>query len=192
MANPADSIVQGNNEFALDLYRRLASAGSSNLFFSPYSISSALAMTFAGARGETEREMANVLGYPMGQQNFHSKFAGLNKAILAGEMSKLYDAVVRNDDKDYAVNTALYDLIMPYASRLGSLRDMTKELFAFHETLWKRENRPFHWSIIEAHYLQMLMEWDKEYNLIQYDLIQVGTSGKHLPREDAGFLFENL
>ena len=32
-----------------------------------------------------------------------------HKAILAGEMSKLYDAVVRNDDKDYAVNTALYD-----------------------------------------------------------------------------------
>ena len=107
-----------------------------------------------------------------------------HKAILAGEMSKLYDAVVRNDDKDYAVNTALYDLIMPYASRLGSLRDMTKELFAFHETLWKRENRPFHWSVNEARYLQMLMEWDKEYNLIQYDLIQVGTSGRHLSRRN--------
>ena len=36
------------------------------------------------------------------------------------------------------------------------------------------------------------MEWDREYNLIQYDLIQFGTSGKHLPREEAGFLFENL
>jgi hexosaminidase len=114
-----------------------------------------------------------------------------HKAILAGEMSKLYDAVVRNDDKDYAVNTALYDLIVPYASRLGSLRDMTKELLAFHQALWKRENRPFHWSIIEARYMEMLMEWDKEYNLIQYDLIQVGTSGKHLPREEAGFLFED-
>ena len=115
-----------------------------------------------------------------------------HKAILAGDMSKLYDAVIRNDDKDYAVNTALYDLIMPYASRLGSLRDMTKELYAFHEALWTKENRPFHWSIIEARYLGMLMEWDKEYNLIQYDLIQVGISGKHLPREEAGFLFENL
>jgi hexosaminidase len=112
-----------------------------------------------------------------------------HKAILASEMSKLYDAVVRDDDKAYAVNTALYDLIVPYASRLGSLRDMTKELQAFHEDLWKRENRPFHWSLIETRYLQMLMEWDQEYNLIQYDLIQAGTSGKHLPREEVGFLF---
>jgi hypothetical protein len=114
-----------------------------------------------------------------------------HKAILAGEMSKLYDAFVRNDDKDYAVNTALYDLIIPYASRLGSLRDMTKELKAFHEDLWNRENRPFHRSIIEARYLEMLMEWDNEYNRIQYDLIQVSTSGKHLSREEVGFLFEN-
>jgi hexosaminidase len=114
-----------------------------------------------------------------------------HKAILAGEMSKLYDAIVRDDDKGYAVNTALYDLIVPYASRLGSLRDMTKELKAFHEDLWNRENRPFHWSLIETRYLQMLMEWDLEYNRIQYDLIQVGTSGKHLPREEVGFLFEN-
>jgi hexosaminidase len=113
-----------------------------------------------------------------------------HKAILAGEMSDLYDAIVRNDDKDYPVNTALYDLIVPYASRLGTLRDMTKELKAFHEDLWKRENRPFHWSIIEARYMQMLLEWDSEYNRIQYDIIQANTSGKHLPRGEVGFLFE--
>lgn len=69
-----------------------------------------------------------------------------HKAVLADEMSDLYDAVVRDDDRGYAVNTALYDLVMPYASRLGSLRDMTKELKLFHRDLWHAENRPIHWG----------------------------------------------
>ena len=42
-------MVQGNNDFAFDLYRAL-SDGEGNLFYSPFSISQALAMTFAGAR----------------------------------------------------------------------------------------------------------------------------------------------
>jgi len=115
-----------------------------------------------------------------------------HKAILAQEMSKLYDAIVRDDDKGYEVNTALYDLIMPYASRLGTLRDITNELRSFHETLWNRENRPFHWGIIEARYLKMQMEWENEYDRIKYDLNQFNDSGKHLSREEAGFIFEDI
>ena len=46
-------MVQGNNDFAFDLYRAL-SDGEGNLFYSPFSISQALAMTFAGAKGEDE------------------------------------------------------------------------------------------------------------------------------------------
>ena len=46
-------LVRGNNDFAFDLYRALNDA-EGNLFYSPFSISQALAMTFAGARGETE------------------------------------------------------------------------------------------------------------------------------------------
>ncbi len=115
-----------------------------------------------------------------------------HKAILAQEMSKLYDAFVRDDDKGHEVNTALYDLIMPYASRLGTLRDITDELRNFHETLWNRENRPFHWGIIDARYLKMQWEWENEYDRIKCDLNQVGTSGKHLPRAEVGFLFEDM
>ncbi len=51
-----DKIVQDNNAFAIDLYHRLASENG-NLFFSPYSISSVLAMTYSWARGRTEEEM---------------------------------------------------------------------------------------------------------------------------------------
>jgi serpin B len=57
------TIVKGNNEFALELYAKLR-AGEGNLFFSPYSISTALAMTYAGAQGETESQMAGVLHFP--------------------------------------------------------------------------------------------------------------------------------
>ena len=56
-------VVEGNNKFALELYQKLHSR-EGNLFLSPYSISTALAMTYAGARGETERQMADVLNFP--------------------------------------------------------------------------------------------------------------------------------
>ena len=46
------TVVEGNNAFALELYAKL-SGEEGNLFLSPYSISTALAMTYAGARGET-------------------------------------------------------------------------------------------------------------------------------------------
>jgi serine protease inhibitor len=57
--------AQANNEFATDLYHQLAqeSAGN-NLFFSPYSLFSALLMTAEGARGETARQMGTVLRFP--------------------------------------------------------------------------------------------------------------------------------
>ena len=56
-------VVKGNNEFALELYGKLRER-EGNLFFSPYSISAALGMTYGGARGQTEEQMAEVLGFP--------------------------------------------------------------------------------------------------------------------------------
>ena len=52
------------NEFTFDLYKAAAAgAAGENVFLSPYSVSTALAMTYAGARGVTEAEMANVLHF---------------------------------------------------------------------------------------------------------------------------------
>ena len=56
------ALVTANNQFAANLYAQLAKAGSGNLFFSPTSISMALTMTAAGARGPTQDEMTKVLG----------------------------------------------------------------------------------------------------------------------------------
>ena len=64
-AAPADHVVQANSAFALDLYGQLArEKPGKNLFFSPYSMSTALAMTAEGARGETAEQMARVLRFP--------------------------------------------------------------------------------------------------------------------------------
>jgi len=60
----AKTIVEGNNKFAMALFAKLRSK-EGNLFFSPYSISTALAMTYDGARGQTEAQMAEVLRFPI-------------------------------------------------------------------------------------------------------------------------------
>ena len=66
------AVVGGNNDFAFDLYRTLADDTDGNIFFSPYSISTALAMTYAGARGNTEVEMAKVLHFTPPQDQLHA------------------------------------------------------------------------------------------------------------------------
>src|SRR5256885_7523355 len=55
-----DVAAKATNELGVDLHRQLAT-GDENLCISPYSIESALVMTFAGADGETHTEMARVL-----------------------------------------------------------------------------------------------------------------------------------
>ena len=75
-------LVQGNNDFAFDLYRDL-SDGESNLFYSPFSISQALAMTFAGARGETERQMADTLQHRLSQDSLHPAFNALDRTLAS-------------------------------------------------------------------------------------------------------------
>jgi serpin B len=70
----------GNSAFAFDLYQALRAQGG-NLFYSPYSISSALAMTYAGARGQTEAQMAATLHYTLGQAALHPAFNALDLAL---------------------------------------------------------------------------------------------------------------
>jgi serpin B len=74
------SVVAANNQLAIDLYGRLGGR-EGNLFFSPYSISKALAMTYAGARGDTEREMAAVLHFTLGQEKQHRAFLEMRKLL---------------------------------------------------------------------------------------------------------------
>jgi len=87
-ASDSATLVGNNSEFALDLYQALVQQGG-NLFYSPYSISLALAMTYAGARGETEQQMANTLHFALQQDRLHPAFNSLDLALASrGEGAK--------------------------------------------------------------------------------------------------------
>lgn len=73
----SDTVVDANNQFALGLYSRLANDpefGDGNLFFSPISLSSALAITYEGARGSTADEIRSVFHFPENQSALRSGF----------------------------------------------------------------------------------------------------------------------
>jgi serpin B len=71
---PTADLVAGNNTFALDLYQAIRSEDG-NLFYSPYSIETALSMTYVGARGETAQQMAQALHFTtLPQEQLHSAF----------------------------------------------------------------------------------------------------------------------
>jgi serpin B len=78
-------LVQGNSAFAFELYKELREEGEedSNLFYSPYSISTALAMTYAGARGETAEQMAGALNFDFGlpDERLHSAFNTMGEEL---------------------------------------------------------------------------------------------------------------
>lgn len=75
--------VVGNTDFALDLYRELVADGQENVFFSPYNLEIALAMTWAGARGQTETEMASAMHFVLDQEHLHPVFNHLDQRFAS-------------------------------------------------------------------------------------------------------------
>jgi serpin B len=110
----ASSVVEANNRFALDLYSRYR-VGESNLFYSPYSISSALAMTYEGAKGKTAEEMQAVLHLPddrdLIRSDFQSANAGLN---TIGKPYKLNVANALWAQKDYKFVDGYFSAVETY------------------------------------------------------------------------------
>ncbi len=95
-----NAIVEGNNKFAFALYDKLREE-KGNLFFSPYSISTALAMTYAGARGQTQAQMAKVLCFPAiasdaNEAKFHTAFGQIINDINARGGKGEYELMVAN------------------------------------------------------------------------------------------------
>lgn len=81
-------LVEGNTEFALRLFAQVR-GGQSNLIFSPYSISCALAMIDAGARGRTAQEIERIAAFPEPATNlarvFHALDVRLDRARAKGK-----------------------------------------------------------------------------------------------------------
>jgi len=89
-----DAVVNANNQFAFDLYSQFKKEiRDENIFFSPYSISVALIMTYEGARGQTAGEMQSVLRIPEDADLRRSNFAK-----IINEINK--------EDKKYMLSTA--------------------------------------------------------------------------------------
>jgi serine protease inhibitor len=68
-----EALVEGNTKFALNVYEKLSSTDG-NLIFSPYSISTAIVMTYAGALNKTESEIVNTLNFPFEKEKLPSGF----------------------------------------------------------------------------------------------------------------------
>ena len=88
-------LVEGDNRFALELYAKIRGENG-NLFCSPYSVSTALAMTYGGARGETAAQMAKTLHFDLPQPRLHSAFAKVIKDLNEAGKKGDYELSVAN------------------------------------------------------------------------------------------------
>jgi len=79
-------VTQGNNAFAVDLYAHLRGQAG-NLFFSPESISTAFGMAYAGARGETATQMAQVFHFTLPPERLHPAMGALLASMNAPDAS---------------------------------------------------------------------------------------------------------
>jgi serpin B len=93
-------LVEGNTAFAFELYQALKMK-EGNVFYSPYSISLALAMAYAGARGETAQQMADTLHFLLGQDKLHPAFNW-----LAAELASRGQSAQGKDGKGFRLNIA--------------------------------------------------------------------------------------
>ena len=76
------TLANGLNGFAFDLYRASGKGKDDNLIYSPYSIGMAFSMVYAGARGKTEAQMADVLGF-LPQRQHHPAANGLERHLIS-------------------------------------------------------------------------------------------------------------
>ncbi len=111
-----DEQVAGNNAFAFDLYRVMRD-DKENMFYSPHSISLALAMAYAGARGETEAQMAQALHYRLDQERLHPAFNALDLELTSrgeseeGERFQLNIANAVWGQADYGFRSDYLDVL---------------------------------------------------------------------------------
>ena len=100
-AGDLENAVSDNRDFAFALYEQLAAENDGNFFYSPHSISLALAMTYAGARETTATEMASALHFNLPQERLHPAFNAIDLELA----SRAADAEGRNG-KGFALDIA--------------------------------------------------------------------------------------
>jgi serpin B len=108
--------VEDNTDFAFELYQNIKKPGK-NVFFSPFSISSALAMTYAGARGSTAKCMAETLKFNLDSESFHRAFYDLDSKLSEIQNAGKVKLNVANSlwlQEDFEVLQSFLDLTNKY------------------------------------------------------------------------------
>ncbi|MBI5206594.1 MAG: serpin family protein [Candidatus Firestonebacteria bacterium] len=95
-----NELVNGNTIFAIEFYKTICNQNS-NIFFSPYSISVALAMTYAGAKGDTELQIKDTMHFTLSQERLHPAFNFLDL-----EFAKRGKNAKAQDGKGFRLNIA--------------------------------------------------------------------------------------
>lgn len=113
LSNDGKTLVKENTATAVELYQKL-SPQEGNLFFSPYSLSVALSMTYGGARGDTQTQMAHTLHFSLLSQLSTPPFAELDAALA--ELQK--DDSVTLGIANSLWPSADYKLLEPYTNLL--------------------------------------------------------------------------
>jgi len=110
-----NSIVNANNQFALDFYSELKEREKGNIFFSPYSIAIALAMTYEGARGKTAEEIQSTFRFSKDDSTRGSSIAVIcNRLNQKDAKYKLHTANALWVQKDYQLRSEFLEIIEKY------------------------------------------------------------------------------
>ena len=134
-AQDVSSIINANNQFAFELYSKYKSRDG-NIFFSPYSISTALAMTYEGARGKTADEIQSVFHFPKDDSQRRESFLRINNQI--NKKDKKYELLTANAlwaQKDYAFLEDYFKLIENYYGGKATNLDFINETEASRLTI---------------------------------------------------------
>lgn len=123
-----ENVVDANDIFAFDIYKKIAgeSPGDRNIFISPFSISSAFALVYEGARGDTAEEIGSVFYFPENTDTLRGEYMEINAGINAGDPAyelkvanalwaeKTYaflDSYINTAEEYYSANTTNLDFI---------------------------------------------------------------------------------
>ncbi len=121
-----NNVVNANNQFAFDLYSKVKNK-EDNLFFSPYSISAALAMTYEGARGQTAKEIQSVFHFPEDNSIRRSSFAAIHNQINKKDADyKLLTANALWVQKDYKLLQEYINAVENYYAGKASNVDFVR------------------------------------------------------------------
>ena len=110
------SLVRGNTAFALDMYQNVR-LNEGNIFFSPYSISTAFAMTYAGAQCETQKQMAGVFRFSLDPNLLHPAFSELQAHFQKLQENSPFRLNIANAlwiQKEYELLKAFVELNQKY------------------------------------------------------------------------------